>query len=305
MRKEFTEAVLTHTADPRLIFLTGDLGFMALEPLQTALQKRFINAGVSEQNMVSMAAALALEGWASWCYSIAPFCYARPFEQIRNDVCYHNLPVRLVGNGGGYGYGVMGPTHHALEDYGILLTLPHMRAFIPCFNEDIADVVGQVALSKTPVYLRLGRGELPKQASAPKYASWRNVLSGQGPVVVAIGPIGGSTWNCLQDLPENQRPNLWILSELPILHGDIPQAVHEQIKQSGKLLVIEEHVEQGGAGSQLLTALAKQNNLPKVYRGLNAGRGLVGKYGSQVFLREQCGLGPNSIKQTVVEMMKV
>ena len=89
---------------------------------------RFINAGVSEQNMVSVAAGLARSGLRPWTYSIAPFLYARPFEQIRNDVCFHHLPVILVGNGGGYGYGVMGSSHHALEDYGCLLTLtPHAR----------------------------------------------------------------------------------------------------------------------------------------------------------------------------------
>ncbi len=104
-----------------MVFLTGDLGFMALEPLRDRLGDRFINCGVAEQNMVTVAAGLAKEGFDVWVYSIAPFCYARALEQIRNDVCLHGLPVRVLGNGGGYGYGVMGPTHHALEDYGILL----------------------------------------------------------------------------------------------------------------------------------------------------------------------------------------
>ena len=69
------------------------------------------------------------------------FCYARPFEQIRNDICFHNLPVRLVGNGGGYGYGVMGPTHHAIEDYGVLSSLPNIKSFVPAFEEDVASII--------------------------------------------------------------------------------------------------------------------------------------------------------------------
>ena len=84
------------------------MGYQALEPLRESLGERFINAGVAEQNMVSVAAGLAKTGLQPWVYSIAPFVYARPFEQIRNDVCLHDLPVRLVGNGGGYAYGVMG-----------------------------------------------------------------------------------------------------------------------------------------------------------------------------------------------------
>ena len=116
MRRRFSDAIVALAGDPTLAFLTGDLGFMALEPVRDALGTRFLNAGVAEQNMISVAAGLARTGLRPWAYSIAPFLYARPFEQVRNDVCLHRLPVRLVGNGGGYGYGVMGATHHALED---------------------------------------------------------------------------------------------------------------------------------------------------------------------------------------------
>ena len=136
MRKQLCDALVARSADPRMVFLTGDLGFMALEPLQAAMGNRFINAGVAEQNMITVAAALARQGLETWAYSIAPFLYARPFEQIRNDIAFHRLPVRLIGNGGGYGYGVMGPTHHAIEDYGVLLTLPNMAVYAPVFDAD-------------------------------------------------------------------------------------------------------------------------------------------------------------------------
>src|SRR5215469_18103975 len=140
MRDAFCRAMTNHASRPDFVFLTGDLGFKALEPLRAALGKRFINAGVAEQNMVCIAAGLAKTGVRAWAYSIAPFIYARPFEQIRNDVALPGLPVTLVGNGGGYGYGVMGSTHHALEDYGVLLTLPNMRAFIPAFDSDVTAI---------------------------------------------------------------------------------------------------------------------------------------------------------------------
>ena len=162
-----------------MIFLTGDLGFMALEPLQRAMGDRFINAGVAEQNMMSVAAGLAREGFEVWAYSIAPFCYARPFEQIRNDIAFHKLPVKLVGNGGGYGYGVMGPTHHAIEDYGVLLCLPNMSVFVPVFDEDLGAVVARVGDSNRTTYLRLGRGERPKGYSVPPYAPWRQLTHGR------------------------------------------------------------------------------------------------------------------------------
>ncbi len=162
MRQAFCNGLVEQAGLPEFVFLTGDLGFNALEPLQYALGPRFINAGVSEQNMVSVAAGLARSGLRPWTYSIAPFLYARPFEQIRNDVCFHNLPVILVGNGGGYGYGVMGSSHHALEDYGCLLTLPHMRAFVPAFDSDVRAMIPMLMRCEGPVYLRLGLSEEPK-----------------------------------------------------------------------------------------------------------------------------------------------
>src|ERR1700679_799423 len=141
MRQAFCNGLVQQAPLPEFVFLTGDLGFKALEPLRDALGPRFINAGVSEQNMVSVSAGLARTGMRPWAYSIAPFLYARPFEQIRNNLALPGLPATLVGNGGGYGYGVMGSTHHALEDYGVLLTLPNMRAFVPAFDSDVSTMI--------------------------------------------------------------------------------------------------------------------------------------------------------------------
>src|SRR3984893_2358782 len=161
MRKAFCSALVELAADPTFAFLTGDLGFQALEPLRDKMGERFINAGIAEQNMVSVAAGLAKEGLRPWVYSIAPFLYARAFEQIRNDVCLHGLPVVMVGNGGGYGYGVMGATHHALEDYGALLCLPRMRANVPAFDSDLQAQVKLLCEVSHPAYLRLGLSEEP------------------------------------------------------------------------------------------------------------------------------------------------
>ena len=194
------------------VFLTGDLGFKALEPLRDAMGKRFINAGVAEQNMVSVAAGLARRGLDAWVYSIAPFCYARPFEQIRNDVCLHGLPVKFVGNGGGYAYGVMGATHHALEDYGALLGMQHMHAFVPAFAADLATVVPKLAVFPDPAYLRLGRCERPEGYTVPAYAPWRRLLEGEGPVVLVVGPLVGNLLTAFAGLERASRPELWVLT---------------------------------------------------------------------------------------------
>ena len=191
MRKATCQALVDLFRAQPFVFLTGDLGFMALENLRDVMGDRFINAGIAEQNMVSVAAGISSAGMQSWVYSIAPFLYARPFEQIRNDVCLHNLDVKLIGNGGGYGYGAMGATHHALEDYGILLSLQNMHVFIPVFAEDLTVVIPKMAVSHHPTYLRLGKCEKPAGFVLPEYAPWRKLLPGEGPVILAVGPLAG------------------------------------------------------------------------------------------------------------------
>ena len=229
MREVLCNSLVECAAYPRFVFLTGDLGFGALEALQAAAGSRFINAGVAEQNMVGVAAGLAYSGFRPWAYSIAPFIYARPYEQVRNDVCLHNLGVRLIGNGGGYGYGVMGATHHALEDYGVLLCLQNMHVAAPAFDADVAALIPKLAAFERPIYLRLGRDEKPQDFEPPPYAPWRRLLQGDGPTVLAVGPLAGSYIAALRSQSDSARPNLWALTELPLVAAEIPDAFWEDL----------------------------------------------------------------------------
>ena len=299
MRKQFCDAMVTRSVNPDMVFFTGDLGFMALEPLQQALQTRFINAGIAEQNMVSVAAAMAREGFETWVYSIAPFCYARPFEQIRNDVAFHNLPVKLIGNGGGYGYGVMGPTHHAIEDYGVMLTLPNMRVFIPVFDEEVDAMIIRAGDLKNPAYLRLGRGEIPTGYAVPKYAPWRQLTQGGGMVVIVAGPIAGTYIESFHRLPEEIRPNLWIVTELPLEQNPLPDSLVKQISAKRGLCVIEEHVRRGGLGSELALLFLEKKIEVGAFRHLYARAHHYATYGSQNFLRAQSGIDIKSVLAVV------
>ncbi|HTV97237.1 MAG TPA: hypothetical protein VME42_14615 [Steroidobacteraceae bacterium] len=290
MRAAFCNAMVELAGEQRYFFLTGDLGFMALEPLREALGERFVNAGVAEQNMVSVAAGMARAGARTWVYSIAPFCYARPFEQIRNDLCLNRLAVRLVGNGGGYAYGSMGATHHALEDYGVLLTLPGMRAYVPAFDADIGPIVRAVSERTLPCYLRLGRSELEDEGTVPPYAPWRCLQEGGAGVLIAVGPVAGGLWRALRERPAHQRPALWAASELDETLGSPPAPLLEAVQKAQRLALVEEHVAQGGFGQSFLHFLAVGGRRipPLVHahaRGYPSGR-----YGSQAWHRRECGL---------------
>jgi transketolase len=301
MRKSFTDALVKHLCPARCVFLTGDLGFMALEGLRDALASRFINAGVAEQNMISVAAGLAKTGLSVWVYSIAPFCYARPFEQIRNDVCLNALPVRLVGNGGGYGYGVMGSTHHAIEDYGVLLTLPRMRVFVPAFDNDLDPIVVCMERERVhPAYLRLGLSELPDGFALPAYAPWRRLLRGKGPNVVVVGPLAGNILKALIALDEDLRPDLWVVTELPLNADDIPADLVASLNNSPGLWVVEEHVPQGSFGRMLASWVLEGSFPVRDFRHFTAKGYPSGRMGSQAFHRRESGIDGESILQALL-----
>jgi transketolase len=293
MREVFCRTLVDHSAREKFVFLTGDLGFKTLEPLRDRMGSRFINAGIAEQNMICVAAGMAKTALRPWVYSIAPFIYARPFEQIRNNVCLPDLPVVLVGNGGGYGYGVMGSTHHALEDYGALLTLANMRVFIPAFDSDVIALVDLLMEFPHPAYLRLGLAELPKGFSAPAYAPWRHLIAGDGPTMLVTGPIVGGILDAVAHLEERVRPSIWLLSELPLCN--LPGEFLADLRRSGHLFVVEEHVLQGGVGQAISHHLL---SLSEPVRRLTHrfARGYVsGLYGSQKFHRKESQLDPESI----------
>lgn len=301
MRKPFVDAVLRHVAPSGSVFMTGDLGFMALEPIRESFGQRFINAGVAEQNMISVAAGMAKTGLEVWVYSIAPFCYARPFEQIRNDVCLHRLPVHLVGNGGGYGYGVMGSTHHAIEDYGVLLALQGMKAFVPCFDSDLDEIIPRIQVWDSPSYLRLGREELPAGFPLPAYEPWRRLTSGAGPLMAIAGPIAGSILREVSGLEHAIRPEVWVVSELPLETCPPPREFAARVEAAPALWAVEEHVAQGGFGRMLSAWVLENGYRPQAFRHWHAMGYPSGTYGSQEFHRTESGISASQIRHAIME----
>jgi transketolase len=294
MRDATCRSLIALYRDKPFVFLTGDLGFRALEPLRDAMGPRFINAGVAEQNMVSVAAGIAKAGEQCWVYSIAPFIYARPFEQIRNDICLHGFDVKLVGNGGGYAYGSMGSTHHALEDYGALLTLQNIHAFIPAFADDVSPIIRRMSESRHPGYLRLGRCEKPASLRLPAYAAWRCLIDGAAGVAIVVGPIAGSLIETALRRAPTERPGIWVLSELP-LSGGVPAALLDQLARDPRLVVVEEHAAHGSAGHLVAAELLSAGMSLASFRHFCAKGYPSGAYGSQAFHRKESGLEPETI----------
>src|SRR5215470_7905653 len=168
MRNAFVRGLTAAAAaDDRIVFLTGDLGFKLFDDFAQRFPGRFINVGVAEATMASVATGLALAGKKPFIYSIAPFVTLRCYEQIRNDICYHAADVTVVGVGGGYSYGPNGPTHHALEDIAVMRVLPNMTVVCPGDPLETIAAVQALVVHRGPAYLRLGRAGEPAVHPAP------------------------------------------------------------------------------------------------------------------------------------------
>jgi transketolase len=302
MRKEFAAWVEAYgLANPKFVMLTGDLGFQALEGVRAKLGDRFVNAGVSEQNMISVAAAMASEGLEPLCYSIAPFAVFRPAEQIRLDICLHGLNVKVVGNGGGYGYGIMGSTHHAIEDVGMLSSFQQMACFVPMTGADVSVTCNAMMAYQGPSYLRLNMGTLPEGFSLPEHFSpirrVRNTTPSAAKLtVIGLGPVLLNAINGKMGAPADY----FVVSEVPV--RALSAELVESVKQTGKVVIVEEHVERSGLAEHLALAFLKAGLAPRIWT--RAALGYPSKtYGSQSFHQKESGLDAASLGTLIEECL--
>jgi len=299
MRAEFALAMLgLFEQRGDLVFLTTDLGYQALEAVAKKYGERFINAGVAEQNAISLAAGLAREGQLPWVYSTVPFVAFRPYEQIRNNICLHRLPVKLVGNGGGYGFGIMGPTHHALEDVGVMRVLPNMRIYLPVTTTDVPQVVQLMAADPRPNYLRLNAGaNIPEPLAA--FAPWRRLKCGPGCLVLGMGPVLQNLYDeTIRDLREDME--IWAAGVLP-LH-EFPAELTASIREK-RVVVIEEHYAAGGLGEALAHHLLSCGLVPRSFTSIHALGYPSSRYGSQRWHQEESGLAGAALRARLAEVI--
>lgn len=300
MRKEFAEAVIDLAkSNEKIVFLTGDLGYMALEGVKDCLGDRFINAGVAEQNMTTMAAALAYEGFIPFIYSISPFITLRPYEQLRNDICLHNLPVKIVANGGGYGYGIMGSTHHNIEDIGSMRILPNMKVFVPFNKEDVAACLNEMINDGSPGYLRLN---LASKQDTPVFSQWRKIKDAAGKakaIVIGTGTVADNLFKLPPCLLDNLE--IWLLSRFPVY--DIPDMLMTSISSIKNLITLEEHQGQCGLHETLASLLLKQLTTPIEYHTLFASGYPSGRYGSQQWHLEENNLAGKGLENKIEEFI--
>ena len=182
-------------ADPRLCVVVADISPAgSIAKFRNDFPRRFINTGVSEQIMIGMAAGMAQRGLRPFAYTIATFALYRPFEMVRDDLCYQNLPVTVVGIGGGVTYSTLGATHHAQEDVAIACAVPNLSVIAPCDPSEVEAATRWCGTQeKGPVYLRLGKAgepDLSKGTSEPwVFGKLRQLRQGRDVCILSYGPI--------------------------------------------------------------------------------------------------------------------
>lgn len=287
--------------NPKSYFVVGDLGYHAVEEIEQEFPTRFINVGVAEQNMIGVAAGLALNGNKVFVYSIIPFLTMRPFEQIRNDLCYQNLDVVLIGAGAGLSYGILGPTHFAMEDVAIMRALPNMTVFSPADETEAVLGMKEIEKLKGPVYFRTGGRSEPVVFAKPydfKLGKGVIIREGEEVVIISSGPILKEAIEAA-DLLQSEDLNIGVVGIHTIKPFD-SELVKKLANRAKLVVTVEEHFLVGGLGSAVAEVMAELGSHAKLVR-MGVDDQFVKHTGSQKYLRGILGLDAKGIQRKIKE----
>jgi len=254
----FNEIVNQARTNDKIWLVTADMGYGLVDAFAKEFPDRYINVGVAEQNMIGVAAGLALSGKVVFCYSIGVFPTLRCLEQIRNDVCYHNLNVNIIAGGTGLTYGPLGFTHHAIEDIAVMRVLPNMTVLAPGTPEQAKTIVIQESRTTGPSYTRLGISD----AGMIDYYSHPQSATDASVAVLSTGTMLGTailTSSRLTSLGIGNRLRQFSqIRSLPV--SDLLDAV----RGTSIVVAMEEHSVRGGFASTVAELLAGFGNCPKM-----------------------------------------
>ncbi len=306
MRKSFFQSLEAIAGANKNIFvITADLGVKFFQNFRDSCSDRFINVGIAEANMIGVASGLAMSHKNVYCYSIIPFLIMRTLEQIRVDLCYNNLNVKLLGAGGGLVYGMEGITHHAIEDIGVMRSLPNITIVAPGDMLEAQALAEESVNHKGPLYIRFARDADPavheKRGFDFKIGKGILVHEGKDICIMATGSMLYPAKVVLQTLKaQGITPTLVSLHTIKPLDREI---IEDCAGTHKAIFTLEEHNIIGGLGSAVAEILCE-----KGYRGLFKRIGILDRYCSDVggvdYLRAKAGLTPELITAGILEQKR-
>lgn len=305
MRDTFVRTLIALAKeDPNIELVTGDLGFGVLKPYWEALPDQFINAGIAEQNMTGLAAGMALEGKTVFTYSIGNFPTLRCLEQIRNDCAYHNANVKVVCVGGGFVYGSLGMSHHAMEDLAVMRALPDVTVLAPADLVEAEAATKAIAAYPGTCYLRLGRGgekRIHDKIEHFEIGKAIPVRKGERVAIFSTGAIFEEVQIAV-DLLETAgvHPTVYTFPTVKPLDEAV---IRECAAEHELIVTCEEHNIVGGFGSAVAEVMAEAPARARLMR-----IGMEDQYctlvGSQKYLRDEYGMSGEKIAARILEQMK-
>ena len=282
-----------------IVLLSGDIGNRMFDNFKKVAPNRFINCGIAEASMMSIASGLALSGFRPIIYTITPFTTARCFEQAKISVGYHDANVLIVGTGSGLSYAELGATHHSLEDISIMSSIPNMRVLAPCDPNELKVFINQSLNLNGPTYIRIGKkGEptITDKIQGIEIGKANIISSGEDFLFLTIGPIINEAIAAAKILKEENNLTSMIVSMNSIYPMDF-SFLNEMLKRNFKRwITLEEHAFTGGLGSKINNWLFKNDHKKKVKTiNFHTPDDFIHLLGKQYFLRNKLGLDSDSI----------
>ncbi|MDI7218295.1 transketolase C-terminal domain-containing protein [Leptospira santarosai] len=292
--------------DPRVVYIGSDLGAGVLDEMKQNIPDRFYMEGVSEQHIIGMSAGIAMEGYIPYVNTIATFLTRRCFEQVAVDLCLHDLPVRLIANGGGIVYAPLGPTHLAVEDIAILRALPNMTIIAPCDAEEMKRLMPLTLDWPHPIYIRLAKGG-DKVVSKPElgFEIGKAIVlkEGKDGIYITTGVMTQLALEAIQQLEqEGISCGVIHMHTVKPLDGDV---LKKWLPKVSSVVTVEEHTRIGGLGSAVLEFCNDEipNESGKIRRIGLADR-FSDKYGSQESLLNHFGINKDNLVKTMKDTIR-
>ncbi|OHE57937.1 MAG: hypothetical protein A2Z47_00765 [Thermodesulfovibrio sp. RBG_19FT_COMBO_42_12] len=305
--KDIRDAFFDHlydlaAKDKNLIFLTADMGALSLERFRNDLGSQYINAGIAEQNLVSVASGLALGGKKVFIYAIAPFITQRCYEQIKIDICGMRLPVTIIGSGPGISYGSDGPTHHAIDDIAIMRNMPYINILNPSDSVLSEAAAGFAYESNDPIYIRLDKGRPPVlyERDITFHDGLSVLKQGQDLTIITTGIMVHKAFEIVGELARYSIDAAIVDAYRIKPLNDVMMT--DIISRSEKIITIEEHSVTGGLGSAVCDLMADRGILKPIKRIGIRHVNCTG-YGSREWLHEYYGLDSRSICKEVISWL--
>jgi transketolase len=287
--------------DERVLFIGSDLGAGVLKEFKQDIPARFFMEGVSEANLIGMAAGLAMEGHVVYVNTIATFLTRRCFEQVAVDLCLHNVKVRLIANGGGLVYAPLGPTHLAIEDLAILRALPNMTVLAPADAVEMRRLMSATVDHPGPLYIRVAKGHDPVVTAEGEPFVIGKVVpmrDGEDALLICTGVALQVCLTAAERL-RNQGIRAGVL-HLPTVKPLDVEAIRAHVEQVPVIVSVEEHVLNGGLGSAIAEVLVETDLLAeRRFKRIGIPDVFPDKYGDQTGLMKHYGISPENVVDQV------